>query len=53
MAADYDEIGTQTPRLRWWSETEHDQECSNGGCPGYEYHRAVLFGSSEESDGQG
>lgn len=28
-------------RLRHWSEAEHDAECANPGCPGYEFHRVV------------
>lgn len=31
----------QSGRLRHWSEAEHDAECANPGCPGYEFHRVV------------
>lgn len=27
--------------LRWWTKEEHDAECTNGGCPGFDYHKAT------------
>lgn len=28
------------PASRWttWTRAQHDAECGNGGCPGYDYH---------------